>query len=85
MKCPYCETEMERGVIQSPQELSWKKKRKIIARAKFYEDSIVLSKLSLMKGSAIISHLCRTCERIVIDYKEGVCDMNIKSNNGAQE
>lgn len=85
MKCPYCEAEMEQGVIQSSQELSWKKKRKIIARAKFYDESIVLSKLSLMKGSAIISHLCRTCERIVIDYKEGTCDMNIKPKSGSQE
>lgn len=85
MKCPYCEAEMEQGVIQSPQELSWKKNKKLIARAKFYEDSIVLSKISFLKGSAIISHLCRACERIVIDYKSGICDMNIKPKNGSQE
>ncbi len=25
MKCPYCNKEMEEGIIQSPQEISWKK------------------------------------------------------------
>ena len=28
MKCPYCEEEMEKGFIQSPQEISWLKGEK---------------------------------------------------------
>ena len=28
MKCPYCNNEMEKGLIQSPQEISWLKGEK---------------------------------------------------------
>lgn len=76
MKCPYCGEEMERGVIQSPQEISWKDKKHVFGRAKLHEGSIVLSELSLIKGSASIAFLCRKCEKIIIDYKDGQSDAN---------
>jgi PHP family Zn ribbon phosphoesterase len=76
MKCPYCGEEMEKGVIQSPQEISWKRKKHFFGRAEFHDGSIVLSELSMLKGSATIAHCCRKCEKIVIDYKDGRCDMN---------
>lgn len=82
MKCPYCEAEMEQGVIQSPHELAWKKKKQLFGRARFYDDAIVLSELSMLKGSLVISHLCRSCERIIINYKNGSCDANHQPKNG---
>ena len=36
MNCPYCGKEMEKGVIQSPHEINWKKKKAFIGRAMFY-------------------------------------------------
>ncbi|PKM50974.1 MAG: hypothetical protein CVV02_08540 [Firmicutes bacterium HGW-Firmicutes-7] len=74
MNCPYCEMEMEQGVIQSPQEISWKKKKHLFGRAEFHEGSIVLSELSILKGSAAIAFLCRKCEKVIIDYKYSSCD-----------
>lgn len=78
MKCPYCNKEMEEGIIQSPQEISWKKgiKRPVFGRAQFHEDSVVLSELSLMKGSAVVAFLCRECKKVIIDYSDEEADLN---------
>lgn len=76
MICPYCGEEMEQGVIQSPHEISWKYKKSLFGRAGFHKGSIVLSKLSMLKGSATIAHCCRKCQKIIIDYKDGNCDIN---------
>lgn len=78
MKCPYCNNEMEEGLTQSPQELAWIKgiKRKFVGRAMFNKDSLVLSKLSFMKGSAVVAHLCRSCRKVIIDYSDNNSDLN---------
>lgn len=72
MKCPYCGKEMEKGLIQSPQEIAWLKgeKRPLLGRAKFHEGSLVLSELSILKGSAVTAYLCRDCQKVIIDYSE---------------
>ena len=78
MTCQYCNNVMEEGIIQSSQELSWKKgiKRPIFGRAGFHEDSIVLSKLSIMKGSAVKAYLCRRCMKVIIDCADEKSDLN---------
>ena len=77
MKCPYCNNEMEKGLIHSPHELNWIKgeRRKIFARADFHKDSVVLSELSFMKGSAWIAYNCSNCKKIIIDYADGSMDL----------
>ena len=78
MNCPYCNNEMEKGLIHSPQELNWIKgeKRKFFTRAFLHKDSIVLSELSMMKGSACVAYNCPNCKKIVIDYADGSNDLN---------
>ena len=78
MNCPYCNTEMENGVIQSSQEIAWLKgdKRKFFVRAKFYDGSVVLSKASFLKGSAVVAHLCRGCQKVIIDFSDSDSDLN---------
>ena len=78
MKCPYCNNEMEIGLIQSAQELNWTKveKRKLFSRAFLHKDSIVLSELSFMKGSACIAYNCPNCKKIIIDYENSHTDLN---------
>ena len=78
MTCPYCNNVMEEGIIQSPQEISWKKgiKRPMYGRAVFNKDSIVLSKLSIMKGSAVKAYLCRRCMKVIIDCADEKSDLN---------
>ena len=78
MNCPYCNNEMIKGLIHSPQELNWIKgeKRKFFTRAFLHKDSIVLSELSMMKGSACVAYNCPNCKKIVIDYADGSMDLN---------
>ncbi len=78
MNCPYCGHEMETGVIQSPQEISWKKglKRPVFGRADFHEGSVILSELSFMRGSAVKAFLCRPCQKVIIDFADAQSDLN---------
>ena len=78
MKCPYCNSEMEKGLIQSNNELSWFKgeKRKFFGRAFMYDDSVVLSEMSYIKGSACIAYNCPDCKKIIIDYADESHDLN---------
>jgi hypothetical protein len=70
MTCPYCGKEMEKGVIDSPHELSWKDKRYFFGRAEFHKGSVVLSDLNYLKGSSVDAYLCRGCRKVIIDYNE---------------
>ena len=72
MKCPYCEKEMEAGLIQSPREISWTKgNEKVRTAARFHKDSVILSALdaqSFFDGNAVRAYICRECRKVVINY-----------------
>lgn len=51
-------------------------KRPTFGRAGFHKDSLVLSKLSLMKGSAVKALLCRKCMKVIIDCADKESDLN---------
>lgn len=68
MNCPYCSREMESGVIQSPNEIAWKKRKALIfGAAMLQEGSVVLSELSFFRGSCVTAYLCRPCGKVIID------------------
>jgi len=68
VKCPWCGSEMEMGVIQSPNEISWQKKSRLFGKAELHPDSVLLAEHSFIKGSAVAAGLCRNCRKVVIDY-----------------
>lgn len=70
MECPYCNKEMEKGVIQSQQEIAWHKEKHMFIRADMHKGSICLSQFSFLKGSSVDAWLCRDCNKIIIDYAE---------------
>lgn len=70
MKCPYCNNEMEKGVIQSPHEIAWLRKNHFLGRADLHEGSVVLSEYSFLKGCSTVAWLCRECCKVLIDYQE---------------
>lgn len=80
MKCPYCNNEMEKGLIQSSQEIAWLKgeKKRLFGRAAFHDGSVVLSELSFLKGSAVTAFLCRSCKKVLIDYSDERSDFNAR-------
>ncbi|MBQ3103912.1 MAG: hypothetical protein IJC58_06475 [Oscillospiraceae bacterium] len=69
MKCPYCQKEMEIGIIPSPQEISWLpgEKSHLFNKASLHKGSVLLSEFSALRGSCVKAHLCRQCEKIMID------------------
>ncbi len=67
MKCPYCNREMETGVIQSPHEIAWKRRKSLVGAAELQEGSVVLAEHSFMKGSTVTACLCRHCNKVIID------------------
>ncbi|MGE4215080.1 MAG: PF20097 family protein [Anaerotignaceae bacterium] len=68
MKCPYCNAEMKKGVIQSPYDLNWLPKKSLIGNADFHQDSIKLSKGSPLSGGVVEAYVCSECRKIVINY-----------------
>ena len=70
MNCPYCGDDMEKGIIQSAQEIAWQRKRHILGAFWLHDGSVVLSPLSFFRGSAVAAYLCRECKKIVIDYSD---------------
>ena len=81
MNCLYCNKEMESGMITSIIQIAWYKegkRGKLTAYPPDQEGSIVLSEHSVVRGSAVEAYLCRECQKIVIDYTDGKCDLNNK-------
>ena len=70
MNCPYCNKEMEQGIIRSPQEISWQKEKHFFNRADMHEGAVCLSEFSFLKGSSVEAWLCRDCGKVVIDLEE---------------
>jgi hypothetical protein len=78
MNCPICGEEMDRGLIQNSSPLGWIKteKRTFCYNPDLFEGSLCLSKLSMLKGSAVVAHNCRRCKKIIIDYGDPTSDLN---------
>lgn len=73
MKCPYCGQEMEKGLIQCRDGVSWQKKERLVAAVSgFSKDAVVLARShgSILTGAAVIAHHCQPCKKIVIDYEQ---------------
>lgn len=68
MKCPYCNKDMEQGVIQSPHEINWQKKKHLINRSDLHDGAVCLAPSSFWKGSSVEAWLCRECSKVVIDH-----------------
>ncbi len=70
MTCPWCQKEMEKGLIQSPHEIAWlpgEKRRFFSTRAEFNDGAVTLSRFSALRGSAVRAWLCRDCGKVIID------------------
>ena len=67
MKCPYCGSEMTKGVVQSAREVFFTKEPHTLwFRAKGNEE-VVLSYDNFSRPTCD-AHICRTCRKVVIDY-----------------
>ena len=69
-KCPYCNNDMEKGFIQSRDNLYWSKKIRKVAAIGPLGEAIPLTTRdgSLFKGEAIEAYNCPKCKKIIIAY-----------------
>lgn len=68
MKCPYCDKEMEQGLLQGMRRVSWvKKKHKISLLPK--EGEILLEN-NTFKDFIFSAQICKSCKKIVVDYSD---------------
>ena len=70
MKCPYCGFEMEKGMIRSDHEINWSDKKYFFNRAQFHPKSVLLGDLHFLRGTEVEAWLCRSCQKVIIDYAE---------------
>ena len=69
MICPYCETEMEKGIIQNrPGSFYTFDNRKHWFRSIAESDYILIGKYGWFKESCTYSYICRKCKKVIVDY-----------------
>ena len=77
MKCPYCGKETETGLIQSPNAINWIKgeRRRMFSGSILHPNAVTLSDYSLL-GAAVVAHLCRECQKVIIDLADEQSNLN---------
>lgn len=66
MKCPYCNTEMAEGILQSHRYLLWAiSKHKLSYRPKNGE---VLLDEKMVGDVTVKAYICKDCKKIIVDY-----------------
>ncbi|MBP3704857.1 MAG: hypothetical protein J6I98_04900 [Clostridia bacterium] len=57
-------------MIRSDHELNWSDKKYFFNRAAFHPKSVLLGKLSFIRGTTVEAWLCRDCKKVIIDYTD---------------
>ena len=73
MKCPYCESEMTPGSIQTLSTLSWMPQGEKLPRATRWsisENAILLSRCGIVQVASVQAQYCKVCNKIIIDVPE---------------
>ena len=64
MRCPYCNTEMEQGVIYNRLQVKWQDNTGAL-----FPKTVNLSKAGLLGGKAA-AWLCENCQKVRVDYSD---------------
>ena len=67
MKCPYCETEMERGVVQSARQMFFTKEPHSVLFVARKNKDVVISHDNFTCPSCY-AYICRACKKVIIEY-----------------
>lgn len=67
MKCPYCNEEMSKGILQSGRNIIWSTaKHKTTFNANHTKDELTIAKENLI-GAYIDCYYCKFCDKIIIN------------------
>lgn len=68
MNCPYCQHDMEVGMIQSGRQIFFSKQRKkFVILADKQAGDIVVGPMDWFYSSYSLAHHCQSCNKIIID------------------
>lgn len=68
MECPNCNSKMEKGFLQGHKRVAWvKNKHKVSLRPK--EGEVLLAN-NMVNDFIFPAWICKTCEKIIIDYSD---------------
>lgn len=68
MKCPYCDNEMEQGLLQGMRRVAWvKKQHKLSLLPKQGE---ILLENNTFNDFIFSAQICKSCKKIVVDYSD---------------
>ena len=69
MKCPVCEHEMEKGLVQFHRSLSWVKNKHKLSLSP-QKGEIFIYQMNALSYICLEAYICKSCQKIVIDYSE---------------
>lgn len=73
MNCPYCNSEMKRGIIEAKSQPIWTTRQKISIFKR--KDEIALSNFTDTEYSA--AYYCESCRKIIIDIDEKISYLDV--------
>lgn len=69
MKCPYCNTEMKKGYLQSAQAMHWGEKKKKLFICADLDKDIEVASLD-WNGCSTDAWVCVQCKKLVVDLED---------------
>jgi hypothetical protein len=69
MRCPYCDFDMEPGILQSSNDIFWsKQERRFPVMPDIIDGDIIVAE-GLYRSSNDKAFLCRNCKRLVVELQ----------------
>ncbi len=68
MKCPYCNNEMEQGLLQGMRRVAWVKNRHKISL--FPKQGEILLENNTCNDFILSAEICKNCKKIILDYSD---------------
>ena len=68
MNCPYCETEMEQGYLQSSYPIFWSARKRHVAKIPSGPTDVGVAEVELT-GFYAEAFYCRACNRLILEPK----------------
>ena len=68
MKCPFCDSEMEKGYVQANRGMAWTKKIHLFDLVSPNKGEIIFHIKNAFCKAYFDAYICKTCKKILVDY-----------------
>ncbi len=68
MNCPFCNSPMEKGLLQSGNLIVWVKKKHLLSLNP-REGEVILDR-NYLTGASVPARICKKCKKVIADYSE---------------